>query len=81
MLPTILFCAVCGLIGAWLRYDLRKKAQAWVLTAVLAAVSAALLFLMPRGQELWSIWGAIAGAGALGSLICGACLWQCGRGR
>lgn len=81
MLFTILFCTVCGLIGAWLRYDLREKSHAWAVTAALAALSAALLFLTPRGQELCTIWGAILGTGALGALICGACLRQYGRRR
>lgn len=72
MFPTILTALIGALAGAFLRFDIRKDPRAWLLTAALAAVGLALLFLTPRGQELCAIWAFLFAAAAAGALLCGA---------
>lgn len=72
MFPTIPAAVIGALAGAFLRFDIRKNPRAWLLTAALAAVGLALLFLTPRGQELCAIWAFLFAAAAAGALLCGA---------
>lgn len=74
ILSTILTALIGALAGAFLRFDIRENPRAWLLTAALAAVGLALLFLTPRGQELYAIWGFLFAAAAAGALLCGAAL-------
>ena len=72
MITTILIILICGVIGAYVRYEARENRRPWLVTAVLAAAFLALFLLKPPGQEWFAILGAVTGGLAAGSL-----LWAC----
>ena len=71
MITTILIILICGVIGAYVRYEARENRRPWLATAALAVIFLALTLMKPPGQEFFAIWWAVTGGLAAGALLYG----------